>query len=97
MAIYRTPISKSRKKAVSGNTIYHVKFGDDENYYFGSIAAIYDTFTPERLGVSKTHLWSYGIKPKRPYRNKLCTIYRGEIKRKKGNRKHSNYDRGDNR
>ena len=67
---------------MNGNTLYHVQFGDNDNHYFGSIAAIFDTFTPERLGVSKSRLWSFGITPERPYRNKICTIYRGEIHRK---------------
>lgn len=71
---------------MNGNKIYHVCFGDNDNHYFGSIAAIFEQFTPERLGVSKSRLWSYGITPERPYKNKVCTIYRGEIHRKKGNR-----------
>ena len=74
---------------MNGNKIYHVCFGDDDNHYFGSIAAIFEQFTPERLGVSKSRLWSYGITPERPYKNKVCTIYRGEICRKKGNRTNS--------
>lgn len=71
---------------MNGNTLYHVQFGDDDNHYFGSIAAIFEQFAPERLCVSKSRLWSYGITPERPYKNKVCTIYRGEIHRKKGNR-----------
>lgn len=91
MAIQRTVIkTRLYKKAITGNTIYHVKFGDDTHAYFGSIAAIFDTFTPERLGVSKSRLWSFGITPEHPYRNRICTVYRGEIQRKKGNRKNSN-------
>lgn len=73
---------------MNGNTLYHVQFGDNDNHYFGSIAAIFEQFTPERLSVSKSRLWSYGITPERPYKNKICTIYRGEIHRKKGNRTH---------
>jgi hypothetical protein len=76
------------QRTINGNTIYNVKIGD-ENHYFGSIAAIFDKFTPEQLGVSKSRLWSYGIKPERPYKNKICTIYKSEIHRKKGNRKNS--------
>lgn len=71
---------------MNGNKIYHVCFGDNDHHYFGSIAAIFDTFPPERLGVSKSRLWSYGITPERPYKNKICAIYRGVIHRKKGNR-----------
>ena len=91
MVVHRTIINgNSRKKAANGNTIYHVKFDDNTHAYFGSIAAIFDTFTPKRLGVSKFRLWSFGITPERPYSNKVCTIYRGEIQRKKGNRKNLN-------
>ena len=71
---------------MNGNTLLHVCFGDDIHHYFGSIAAIFETFTPKQLGVSKSRLWSYGITPERPYKNKNCIIYRGEIHRKKGNR-----------
>nr|DAN47156.1 MAG TPA: hypothetical protein [Caudoviricetes sp.] len=78
---------------MNGNTIYHVRLGDDEHYYFGSVAAIYDRFTPEQLGVSLSRLWSFGIAPGRPYKNKICTIYRGVIQRKKGKR----YARSNNR
>lgn len=71
---------------MNGNRIVHVCFGDDNHFYFGSIAAIFDKFTPKQLGVSKSRLWSFGITPERPYRNKVCTIYKGEIHRKKGSR-----------
>lgn len=70
----------------NGATIYHVCFGDDLNYYFGSITAIFDRFTSKELGVSKSRLWSYGITESKPYKNKKCIIYKGTIQRKKTNR-----------
>ena len=72
---------------MNGNTIFHVQFGDDDNHYFGSIAAIFDHFTPERMGVSKSRLWAYRITPEKPYRNNTCIIRKGMMHRKKGNRK----------
>ncbi len=78
---------------MNGKTIYHVCFGDEEHYYYGSIAAIYEHFTPEQLGVSLSRLWSFGITLERPYKNRICTIFRGVIQRQKGNR----YVRRDNR
>lgn len=91
MAVHRTIINNnSRKKATVGNTVYRVKFSeDDDNHYFGSIAAIFDVFPAEKLHVSKSRLWSFGITQEHPYRNKVCTIYKGEVIRKKGNRKNS--------
>ncbi|GHT09130.1 hypothetical protein FACS189432_05190 [Bacteroidia bacterium] len=77
---------------MNGNTIFHVSFGDDDNHYFGSIAAIFDTFTPEKLDVSKSRLWSFGITSERPYRNNRIIIRKGVIIRKKGNRKLPNSD-----
>lgn len=71
---------------MNGNTIYHVQFGDDDNHYFGSIAAIFDKFTPKQLGVSKSRLWAYGITPEKPYRNKVVIIRKQVMHRKKGNR-----------
>ena len=75
---------------MNGDKIYHIRFGDDDNHYFGSIAAIFDTFTPKEIGVSKSRLWSFGIKPNHPYRNKICTIYSGILHRKKTDRKQKN-------
>lgn len=72
---------------MNGTTIYHVCFGDDMHHYFGSIAAIFATFTPLQLGVSKSRLWAFKITEKHPYKNKKCIIYRGVIHRKKTNRK----------
>jgi hypothetical protein len=85
--IHRTIIKKNDKDYTSGGEkIVHLQFNSGENHYFGSIAAIFDTFTPERLGVSKSRLWAFGIAPDKPYRNKHCTIRKGFIKRKKGGR-----------
>lgn len=63
--------------------VVHVCLGDDRHYYFGSVAAIFDRFTPDELGVSLTTLWNYGLAPDRPYKNNRCAIYRGNIDRKK--------------
>lgn len=63
--------------------VVHVCMGDDRHYYFGSVAAIFDTFTPDELGVSMTTLWNYGLAPDRPYKNNKCSIYRNSVHRKK--------------
>lgn len=69
---------------MNGSTIYHVHLiGENTHHYFGSIAAIFDEFSPEQIGVSKSRLWSYKITETHPYRNKKCTIRRGTILRKK--------------
>lgn len=71
---------------MNGTKIYHVHIGNG-HHYFGSVAAIFDTFSPLKLGVSKSRLWAYGITESKPYKNKKCIIYRGVLHRKKTNRK----------
>lgn len=71
---------------MNGNTIFHVEFATGAHHYFGSIAAIFEVFDPATLGVSRQRLYEVVIDPGNPYRNKICTIYKGVIVRKKGNR-----------
>lgn len=71
------------KGQMKNEQVVHVCLGDDRHYYFGSVAAIFDRFTPDELGVSLTTLWNYGLAPDRPYKNNRCAIYRGNIDRKK--------------
>ena len=79
-------------KKPSGEKVIHLKFKSGTNHYFGSIAAIYELFTPDTIGISPQGLYDYGITPDRPYENKVCTIHQGAIKRKKGNRKNPNIE-----
>lgn len=65
---------------MNGTTIYHVCFGDDNHHYFGSIAAIFDTFNSFDLGVKQSYL--YGFNFTKPYRNEKCIIYKSQIHRK---------------
>lgn len=68
---------------MKNESVVHVCLGDDRHYYFGSVAAIFDHFTPDELGVSLPTLWNYGLAPDRPYKNNRCVIYRGNIERKR--------------
>lgn len=72
---------------MTGSTIYHVQFKSGGDHDFGSIAAIYDLFNRDALGISQQGLYDFGITPTHPYENKVCTIRKGQIRRKKGNRK----------
>lgn len=71
----------------SGKILYHVFFYDGTHYYFGSISAIFDRFTSKDIGVTKESLWNYGVGVGRPYINSICTVQKGVLVRKKGNRK----------
>ena len=72
--------------------IYKVSFteppqgqGRQADFYFHSLAAIYDRFTVAQIGCQVTHLYNYGIMRGRPYVNKQVTISREPIYRKRRN------------
>lgn len=73
------------------NKVYHVELKQpikklQKHSYYGSLSAIFDSFTPEHLGVKLTSLWSNHDFDKEPYENDICIIRLGELKRKKTNR-----------
>ena len=79
-----------QKKA--GSTIIHLEFRRAGiHHYFGSIAAIFDTFDPDTIGVSKRRLWDFNITEDRPYKNKSVIVRKGAMRRKPGNRKNPSY------
>ena len=96
MPIIRTVI-KQEEKPKAGSTLYHLHLKVTNtaipfkvDYYFGSIASIYDAFTAGQLGIAQQSLYDFGITPERPYENKICTISKSELKRKRGGRRKPN-------
>lgn len=57
-------------------TVIHVQL-DDEHHYFGSLAAIYEKFTKEEIGISYGSLRNYGLTEEKPYFNKCVIIRKG--------------------
>ena len=66
-------------------TVIHLEI-NGEHYYFGSIASIYDYFTPQDIGVVYGTLRNYGLSPKHPYQHAKCTIRKGVLRQKAGRR-----------
>lgn len=69
--------------------IYHIQFREPPlkgdcccDFYFTSIAAIYDVFTPEQVGTSLNQLWASKIDFDRPYYGKLCFVKKEPIRSK---------------
>lgn len=60
-----------------GNKIIHVHFKDSsiepQDYYFGSVVAIYTRFTPEELGIKQSSL-ANTLPKKLVYENKNVVI-----------------------
>lgn len=67
--------------------VIHLQRGE-EHFYFGSVAAIYDHFTKDEIGISYGSIRNYGLSPGKPYRNeKTGVIIRvGVLIAKEGNR-----------
>lgn len=96
MPISRTTI-RPQEKPKAGSTLYHLhmKMASTTipckvDFYFGGIAAIYEAFTAAQLGIAQQSLYDYGITPERPYENRLCTISKSDLKRKRGGRRKPN-------
>lgn len=53
-----------------------------EHHYYGSLAAIYEEFTPDQIGIKLKSLYGNYNLDKAPYENKKVRISKGLIKRK---------------
>ena len=67
------------KEKQSDRTVVHVELTDGTHHYFGSLAAIYEKFTREDIGITYGSLRGFGLTAERPYSNKLCTIRKGVL------------------
>lgn len=52
------------------------------DFYFGSLAAIYDVFDENQIGCKVQELWYGGVSDGYPYKNDLCRITREPLIRK---------------
>lgn len=74
--------------------VYHVEFNEPveidgelkKDFYFGSKAAIFDTFKPKDIGITLGSLRSHIDLKKATYRNSKVSISLGEFHRKQTNR-----------
>lgn len=64
------------KKEKQERTVVHLEM-NEVHWYFGSLAAIYQLFDKEDIGISYGSLKNYGLSPEKPYKNKLCVIRKG--------------------
>lgn len=56
------------------------------NYYFGSVAAIYDTLPTEIVGIGAGGLWNVFSTGNKKYAGRLATIREGRLLSKSTNR-----------
>ena len=68
------------KKMKTTRTIVHVELlADNSHHYFGSLAAIYEKFSKEEIGITYGSLRNYGLSAEKHYRNKCCIIRKGAL------------------
>ena len=60
-----------------------IKFDSRREFYFTSLAAIYEIFTPEQIGCKVSRLWNIGLSQGATYDGRLCRITKEPISRKK--------------
>lgn len=78
-------MNKQQRKVVHVELI-NPPTGYKRHYYFGSVAAIYDTLPEDVLGISKGSLWSSPRIEDGVFENKKVIIRFGVIRAKKTNR-----------
>lgn len=66
-------------------TVIHLEM-NGEHHYYGSIANLYEYYTPKDLGISYGALRNYGLSNEKPYTNSKCTIRKGQLLSKSGGR-----------
>ncbi len=74
-------VEKEKKE----RTVVHLEI-DNEHHYFGSIANLFEYFTSEQLGITYGSLRNFGLSKENPYTNSKCTIRKGLLLAKSGNR-----------
>lgn len=79
---------KKKKEA----TVYHLRLrlrdmpyndwfvqSEQKDYYFGSIAAIYEQFTAKEIGIQASSLYNYNFNKHPFYQNDECFIRKGQL------------------
>lgn len=71
-----------KEKESQQRQVIHVHvLATDEHYYFGSIKAVYDTFTKDEIGIAPQTLYNRGLNEK--YVNDRVVIRKGVLQQKK--------------
>ena len=75
------------EKEKKERTVVHLYIkANDTHHYFGSIANIFEYFSPEELGITYGSLRNYGLSNENSYKNAKCVIRKGILLSKDGKR-----------
>ncbi|WP_310507868.1 hypothetical protein [Bacteroides thetaiotaomicron] len=76
-----------KKKEKKERTVIHLYIKEnDTHHYFGSIANVFEYFSPDILGISYGSLRNYGLSNEKTFQNSKCIIRKGTLLSKSGNR-----------
>lgn len=67
-------------------TVIHLELNNGEHHYYGSIANLYEYYSAQELGIGYGALRNFGLSADKPYSNSRCTIRKGVLLQKSGNR-----------
>ena len=71
--VYRVSFNEPLPEVCDGKT----------DFFFTSLAAIYDRFIPDDIGCKVSRLWNLKITTDKPYMGRKCTITKEPVQRKK--------------
>ena len=75
------------EKEKKERTVIHLYIKEnDTHHYFGSIANVFEYFSPDILGISYGSLRNYGLSNEKTFQNSKCIIRKGTLLSKSGNR-----------
>ena len=52
---------------------------NDQHFYFGRVACIYDHFSIDQIGITYGSLRNYGVSEDKPYENRNVIIRKGKL------------------
>mgnify|MGYP001190157694 FL=1 len=75
------------EKEKKERTVIHLYIKENNtHHYFGSIANVFEYFSPEELGITYGSVRNYGLSNENSYQNSKCIIRKGILLSKSGNR-----------
>lgn len=82
----------TEKDKAYGGFIYRVTFREppeqtgERDFFFTSLSAIYERFSPEQIGCKVSRLWNIGVSDGNPYTGAKATITREPLHTKRQNK-----------
>lgn len=86
---------EAKKDNARNGFIYRVTFREppepsgERDFFFTSLSAIYERFSPEQIGCKVSNLWNIGVSDGKPYSGAKVTVTREPLHTKRQNKAHT--------